>query len=93
MIMEYTVKQLADLAGISRRTLHYYDEIGLLKPSMQGQNKYRYYTDQAVLRLQQILFYREMGLRLSDIRDVLDQPDFDVLQSLQSHKQALQTRV
>jgi len=91
--MEYTVKQLADLAGISRRTLHHYDEIGLLKPSMQGRNKYRYYNDQALMRLQQILFYRELGLRLTEIRDLLEQPDFDVLRSLRSHKLALQKRV
>ena len=56
--MDYTVKQLADLAGVSRRTLHHYDDVGLLKPSTQGRNRYRYYDDEALLRLQQILFYR-----------------------------------
>jgi len=59
--MKYTVKQLADLAGVTRRTLHYYDEIGLLKPTMQGRNRYRYYDEDALLRLQQILFYRELA--------------------------------
>ncbi len=58
----YTVKQLSDLAQISVRTLHHYDDIGLLKPSQVGANGYRYYNDAAVMRLQQILFYREMGL-------------------------------
>ena len=89
----YTVKQLADLAGISPRTLHYYDEIELLKPSSHGENRYRYYDDQAMLRLQQILFYREMGLSLQQIQELLDQPDFDVLEALQAHKVALGQQV
>lgn len=67
----YTVKQLADLAGVSTRTLHYYDEIGLLKPSAYGDNGYRYYEEAAALRLQQILFYRELDLPLSQIHDIL----------------------
>lgn len=87
--MVYTVKQLADLAGVSRRTLHYYDEIGLLTPSQKAENGYRYYDDEAVLRLQQILFFRELGLSLEEIRTAVDAPDFDVVQSLQSHRQAL----
>ena len=57
----YTVKQLSDLAEVSVRTLHYYDEIDLLKPSKIGANNYRYYDESALLRLQQILFYRELG--------------------------------
>ena len=68
----YTVKQLSELAGVSIRTLHYYDEIGLLHPSKVGTNGYRYYDDAALLRLQQILFYREIGLELMQIKDVLD---------------------
>jgi DNA-binding transcriptional MerR regulator len=88
----YTIKQLADLAGISRRTLHYYDDIGLLKPSCQGANRYRYYDQQAVLRLQQILFYRELGFGLSEIQEILDQPDFNMLDALQEHKRELQQR-
>jgi DNA-binding transcriptional MerR regulator len=74
----YSIKQLADLAGVSRRTLHHYDKIGLLKPSGKGANRYRYYDDQAALRLQQILFYRELGISLAEIQEILDQPDFDV---------------
>jgi len=89
----YTVKQLADLAGISPRTLHYYDEIELLKPSSYGDNRYRYYDDEAMLRLQQILFYREMGLSLGQIQELLDQPDFDVLEALLAHKTALGKQV
>ena len=73
----YTVKQLCDLAGVTPRTLHYYDQIDLLQPSDVGENGYRYYDDAALLRLQQILFYRELDLGLLQIKDVLDAPDFD----------------
>lgn len=89
----YTVKQLSGLAGVSVRTLHYYDEIGLLKPSEVGRNGYRYYTDQALFRLQQILFYREMELGLEQIRTILDAPDFDSVTALQSHRQTLQEKI
>lgn len=88
----YTVKQLAILAGVSPRTLRYYDQIGLLKPSTYGENGYRYYDDHAVLRLQQILFYRELALSLHDIKMILEQPDFDVLQALYAHKVALREK-
>jgi DNA-binding transcriptional MerR regulator len=90
--MDYTVKQLADVAGVSRRTLHYYDEIGLFQPSSVGDNGYRYYDANALLRLQQILFYREMGLPLDDIRRMVDQPDYDVVGSLQAHRKALRQK-
>lgn len=90
--MMYTVKQLADLAGVSARTLHYYDEIDLLKPAAYGENGYRYYDAAAVLRLQQIMFYRELDFSLSDIRLLLDQPDFDVAQALTAHRSVLQRR-
>ena len=90
--MIYTVKQLADLAGVSRRTLHYYDEIALLKPSTKNEKGYRYYDDDAVLRLQQILFFRELGMSLTEIETAVDAPDFDILQALQTHKHALQQR-
>ena len=85
----YTVKALADLAGVSRRTLHYYDQIGLLKPAEVGENGYRYYDDDAVYRLQQILFYREMDLKLEQIRRILDDPDFDPVSALQKHRRAI----
>jgi DNA-binding transcriptional MerR regulator len=93
MTMNYTVKQLADLAGVSRRTLHHYDQVGLLNPSTQGSNRYRYYDDEAMLRLQQILFYRELGLSLNEIKALLSQPNFDVLHSLEAHRGELQKRV
>jgi DNA-binding transcriptional MerR regulator len=91
--MTYTVKQLAGLAGVTARTLHYYDEIGLLAPSTIAENGYRHYDEAAVLRLQQILFYRELGLSLNDIKNALDRPDFDVIAALWSHRGALQSRV
>lgn len=85
----YTVKQLADLAGVSIRTLHYYDEIGLLPPALVEGNGYRRYDADSVLTLQQILFYRELGFNLKDISEVITRPDFEILQALQSHKQTL----
>lgn len=91
--MVYTVKQLSDLAGVSIRTLHYYDEIGLLTPSSHGENRYRYYEENTVLRLQQILFFKELGLGLDEIKDILDRKDFDVLRALQIHRLTLQEQV
>lgn len=73
----YTVKQVAKLSGVSVRTLHHYDEIGLLKPESVGANGYRYYGQDELLRLQQILFHRELGFPLAEIARVLDAPDFD----------------
>ena len=89
----YTVKKLADLAGVSRRTLHYYDETGLLKPASLGENGYRYYDDESLFRLQQILFYREMGLGLQQIGEFLEAPDFDTVSALQTHRQILQEKI
>lgn len=88
----YTVKQLAELAGVSIRTLHYYDEIGLLKPASVGSNGYRYYDDAGLLKLQQILFFREIGLELMQIKTILDSPDFDLVAALRSHRAVLQER-
>lgn len=87
----YTVHQLATHAGISVRTLHHYDAIGLLKPARRG-NGYREYGQEEVLRLQQILFFRELGFKLEDIRDILYRPDFDVLKALEGHRLLLQKR-
>ena len=91
--MRYTVKQLATLAGITRRALHHYDQIGLLSPAAVGENGYRYYNGQSALRLQQILFYRELGFSLEQIKAILQHPDFDLLEALKQHKSALQVRV
>ncbi len=85
----YTVKQLSDLAGVSIRTLHYYDEIGLLEPTSHGENGYRFYDEKKLIHLQQILFYRELDLQLSEIRKIMQRADFDVLAALQDHKRSL----
>ncbi|MGB8980396.1 MAG: MerR family transcriptional regulator [Anaerolineales bacterium] len=89
----FTVKQLSKLAGVTPRTLHHYDAIGLLKPSCVGDNGYRYYGEESLLRLQQILFYRELGIPLEDIKKIVGRRDFDVLGALHSHKDALQKQV
>lgn len=89
----YTVKQLATLAGVSVRTLHYYDEIELLKPASVGENGYRYYTEADLFRLQQVLFFRELGLALEQIKGIMSAPDFDLVAALQTHRHALQEKI
>lgn len=81
------------MTGVSIRTLHYYDEIGLLKPSHTGSNRYRYYDNHALLRLQQILFYREMDLELKQIKTILDDEQFDLVKTLQSHRKKIQAKI
>jgi DNA-binding transcriptional MerR regulator len=88
----FTVKQLSKLAGVTPRTLHHYDDIGLLKPSRIGENGYRYYGEEALLKLQQILFYRELDFPLEEIRRITGRRDFDLLGALQSHREALQKK-
>lgn len=87
--MTYTVKQLADLAGVTPRTLHYYDQIGLLQPVSTQANGYRSYDHSSLLTLQQILFYRELDVPLKDIQQILNNPDFDQVHALESHRRAL----
>jgi len=89
----FTVKQLSKLAGITPRTLHYYDEIGLLKPTRYGENGYRYYGEESLLRLQQILFYRELDLPLGEIKQIMGGRDFVVLNALEGHKDQLRKRI
>ena len=89
----FTVKQLSKLAGVTPRTLHHYDTIGLLKPSRVGENGYRYYGEESLLSLQQILFYRELDLPLDEIRRIMGRRDFDLLPALQSHKTELAKRI
>lgn len=86
----YTVNQLASLAGVSVRTLHHYDEVGLLKPAFTGENRYRYYGEEEVLRLQQILIHREMGMALAEIGPLLDAPGFDRLDALHRQRERLE---
>jgi len=90
--MVYTVKKLASLAGISVRTLHYYDEIGLLKPESRSAVGYRHYGEDTVIRLQQIMFFRELDFSLEEIRKIISRPDYDMLEALQSHRTLLMKR-
>lgn len=90
--MAYSVREIADLAGLTTRTIRYYDEIGLLNPVSTGANGYRYYNQDSLLRLQQIRFYRELDLSLDDIHLIMNQPDFNLLDALGNHRQALQGR-
>ncbi len=87
--MEYTIHKLAQMAGISSRALRHYDSIGLLRPAGVNQSGYRVYTRHEVDLLQQILFYRELGMGLSNIRSILSNPSFDRTQALNGHLQAL----
>lgn len=82
----HTVKQVAHMAGVSVRTLHHYDEIGLLKPAHIGANGYRYYGRGELERLQQILIHRELGIPLARIGAILDDPGFDRLAALESQR-------
>ena len=87
--MEYTVKQLGELAGVSGRTLRYYDQIDLLKPGWVNASGYRIYGTKEVDRLQQILFYRELGVDLTTIKELLDSPDFREEEALREHHRQL----
>ena len=86
--MVYTVKKLSELSGVTVRTLHFYEEAGLLKPAYYGSNGYRYYEENELLQLQQILFFKELGLSIKQISKVLGSNDFDQLAALHSHKKA-----
>lgn len=88
-----TVKQVAEAAGVSVKTLHHYDAMGLLNPSLTGENGYRYYGKSELLRLQQILFYKELGLPLGEIGAILDDPEFDTLDALRAHRAQLEQKI
>jgi len=87
--MAYTVKRVAAISGVSVRALHFYDETGLLKPAYIGANGYRFYEEAQLLILQQILFYRELGFELKQIKAILRRRDFDKIAALQSHRKVL----
>ena len=91
--MAYTVMKLAKLSGVSVRTLHWYDKVGLLKPAYHGANGYRYYEEEQLLMLQQILFFRELGFELKQIEKILRRSDFDKMKALSAHAQILQKNV
>ncbi len=83
--MEYTVQKLGRLAGISARTLRYYDEIGILKPARINSSGYRIYGQTEVDRLQQILFFRELGVSLDSIKNIVLSSSFDGVEALKQH--------
>ena len=85
--MKMQIKEFARLTGVSVRTLHYYDEIGLLKPALvYPSTGYRYYDEASLLRMQQILFYRELDFPLKSIRQILSRPDYDTTKALTQQK-------
>ncbi|ACT01417.1 MerR family transcriptional regulator [Paenibacillus sp. JDR-2] len=90
--MEYTVQKLGQLAGVSTRTLRYYDELGLLKPARVRKSGYRIYGQAEVDLLQQILFFRELGLGLEQIRQIIQDPAFDKSNALKEHREQLLDR-
>lgn len=83
------VSEVAKLTGVTVRTLHYYDEIGLLKPSQVTESGYRLYSDGDLELLQQILFFRELDFSLGDIREIMGNPAYDRETALQNHRQLL----
>jgi DNA-binding transcriptional MerR regulator len=85
----YTVRRVAEMAGITVRTLHHYDALGLLSPSMRSAAGYRLYGEADLLRLQQILFFRELGFPLEQIRAIVEDPHFDEARALERHRQML----
>jgi len=87
--MEYTVQKLGKLAGISTRTLRYYDEIEILKPARINSSGYRIYGQKEIDKLQQILFYRELGISLESIKDIVTAPSFDGTKALLEHREKL----
>jgi DNA-binding transcriptional MerR regulator len=90
--MSYTVNKLAKLSGVSSRTLRFYDEIGLLKPAFYSENQYRYYEEEQLLMLQQILFFRELDVPLEEIKRILNRPDFVIVDALRGQRAQLQAR-
>ncbi|NGX63993.1 MAG: HTH-type transcriptional activator mta [Candidatus Anoxychlamydiales bacterium] len=88
--MAYTVKKLAKISGVTERTLRWYDKIGLLKPSYIGSNGYRFYEEEELLLLQQILFYRELDFPLNEIKEIILKKDFNKVTTLLIHKKSLE---
>lgn len=90
--MEYTINKLAQMSGVTTRTLRYYDQIGLLKPARVNSSGYRLYGQREIDLLQHILFYRELDVSLEDIAAMLHDPDFDEAATLQSHYDKLKQK-
>lgn len=90
--MDYTVNQVSIITGVSIRTLHYYDEIGLLKPSQIKGNGYRYYGEKELLKLQQILFFKELEFPLEDITKMINSKSFNTKEALRDQKKLLELK-
>jgi DNA-binding transcriptional MerR regulator len=90
--MSYTVKKLAQMTGLTVRALHHYDQIGLLKPSKIGENGYRYYEHPDLLKLQQILFFRELDFSLETIVSIINSPELMPLQILEEQRKLLKLK-
>lgn len=90
---QYSVNKVSKMSGVSVRTLHHYDKIGLLAPALRTEAGYRQYGKEELLRLQQILFYKELGFPLKEITEILDNPDFDILVALKGHRRFLKTKI
>ena len=89
-MMKMTVKEFANLSGVSVRTLHYYDEIGLLKPSfVDDQTGYRFYDEISLERMQEIMFYRELEFSLKRIQEILSSPNYDTRKAFEEQKRLL----
>lgn len=87
--MNYTVTQFAKISGVSVRTLHYYHEKGILNPSHHGINGYRYYNKEQLLCLQKIIFYKQLGLELKNIKKILSSSSSEINNILLEHKKSL----
>ena len=91
--MKMQIKEFAEFTGVSVRTLHYYDEIGLLQPAyVDRATGYRFYDEDSLLRMQEILFYRELDFSLKSIGEILSSPDYDKTKALQEQKQLLKLK-
>lgn len=88
----YTVSQLAELAGITVRTLHHYDQTGLLRPATRSGSGYRLYGERELLVLQQIMFFRQLDVPLEEIRRLLTEPNFDAARALRRHRELLEVQ-
>lgn len=88
-LLDLKINEVAKLTGVTVRTLHYYDEIGLLTPSEVTEAGYRIYNDKVLATLQQILFFRELDFPLSDIKEIMTNPNYDKTEALTKHKELL----
>lgn len=84
------IKEAAELTGVSIRTLHHYDDIGLIRPKRSGSNAYRQYTDEDLAKLQQVLFFKKLGFKLSHIKEIINQPGYSQEEALVMQKRMLQ---